>query len=140
VKSDGATFGTQVGNNSGDLAAVKARLVAFLQHGEKRSRTMAEKVHSAGAPAVKDGETIQRDLEGVLGQAQTTFANATKRAKGLPTRNPQALSNGLRELGSSVQRELTSTGEEFDKLSDRYDSDRLDKATSEAPACKKLSG
>jgi hypothetical protein len=140
VKADSATMGEQIGKSSGDLAAVKARLVAFLQNGEKRSRTMVAKVHSAGPPAVKDGEVIQRDLEGVLGQARVAFANATTRAKTLPTGNAQALGNGLRELGSAVQKELIATGEEFDQLDDTYDNDRLNEATSEASACQKLSG
>ncbi len=140
VKTDSETFGTQVGNNSGNLPAVKAKLVIFLEHGEKRSRTMAAKVRSAGPPAVKDGAAIQRDLEGVLGEAEQTFIRAVARAKKLPTRDPQALANGLRNLGSSVQKELSITGRQFQQLGDKYDSDRLDKATSEAPACKKLTG
>ena len=38
-------------------------------------------------------------------------------------------------LGGDVQKELTATGETFNKLGDKYDDTSLNKATSKEPAC-----
>ena len=49
-------------STSKDLKSVKVKLVAFLHSSEQSTEKLVGEVKSAGAPAVKDGPAIQRDL------------------------------------------------------------------------------
>ncbi|MEK6273936.1 MAG: hypothetical protein AABM30_01200 [Actinomycetota bacterium] len=138
LKADSNRLGSALSGTT-DLKVVKAKFVAFLENAERRSRTMITKITGAGAPAVKDGGAIQTQLVSGLGGAQASFARAIAKAKRLPANNPQAFSAGVQALGSDVEKELTATGENFQKLGDKYDDDTLNEATSDEPACKKIS-
>jgi hypothetical protein len=121
-----------------DLQAVKARFIVFLKNAEESTRTMLAAVRSAGAPAVKDGATIQHDLEAGLTRARASFTRAVAGAQDVPTKNPKAFSTAVRKLGQKVQKELTTTGKSFDNLNEKYDADELNKAVSEESACKSI--
>jgi hypothetical protein len=121
-----------------DLEAVKARFIVFLKNAEESTKTMLASVRSAGAPAVKDGATIQHDLEAGLTRARASFTRAVAGAQDLPTKNPKAFSTAVRKLGQRVQKELTTTGKSFDNLSQKYDADKLSEAVSKEPACKSI--
>jgi hypothetical protein len=122
-----------------DVKAVKDRFVLFLSDAEKSAGVMIAKVRTAGAPAVKEGEGVQRDLVAALERARASFRKAVASAKELPTENQQAFSNGVGTLSVAIQRELTATGEDFDKLSQKYNDKELNKATNAEPTCKELS-
>jgi hypothetical protein len=62
------------------------------------------------------------------------------KAKALPTKDPQGFSNGVTNLGQNVEKELTATGEAFNKLGSKYNDKNLNEATSKEPSCSKLSG
>lgn len=121
-----------------DLKVVKTRFVAFLESAERSSRTMVSKIDAAGAPAVKDGAAIQRELVSGLEGAQESFTRAIERAKKLSTTDPQAFGTGVQALGGDVQKELTAVGSKFNTLGDKYDDSSLNKATSEEPSCTKI--
>jgi hypothetical protein len=87
---------------------------------------------------VKDGATIQHDLEAGLTRARASFTRAVAGAQDLPTKNPKAFSTAVRKLGQRVQKELTTTGKSFDNLSQKYDADKLSEAVSKEPACKSI--
>ena len=97
---------------------------------------MVQDVKAAGAPAVKDGPAIQSDLENGLTDAQNSFQRAVAKAKKLPTNDPAALTTGLTSLGTQIQSELTSTGQHFSNLENKYDVGDLNKAMAGEPACK----
>lgn len=118
---------------------MKTKFVVFLNHAGTSADTMIDRVHGAGPPAVKDGEAIQRELEAGLREARASFARAEKRASKLPTSNAQSFSRGVTALGRDVRKELTATGKAFYNLGDKYDNERLSKATSDEPSCSTIS-
>jgi len=122
--------------SSNDLKSVKAKLLTFLQNAEESTDKMVGDVKAAGAPAVKDGPAIQRDLETGLTGARTSFQRAVVQAKKLPTNDSQALTNGLSTLAQSIQSELTATGTHFSNLETKYDLGDLNKAMADEPSCK----
>jgi hypothetical protein len=122
------------------IPEVKSKFVAFIENAQSSADTMIAKVKTAGPPAVKDGDKLQQDLEAGLQQARESFARAVLRAKALPTNNPRAFSDGVTQLGSDVEKELTAIGETFNNLGGKYKDKTLDAATSKEPACGKLSG
>jgi hypothetical protein len=71
---------------------------------------------------------------------ETSFTRAIARAKKLSTTDGQAFQSGVQDLGGDVQRELTDVGADFNTLGDKYEDSALNKATSEEPACKNISG
>ena len=122
--------------SSSDLKSVKRKLVAFLQNAQKSTDTMVTDVKAAGAPAVKDGPAIQRDLVAGLTQADNSFQRAVAQAKKLPTNDPQALTKGLSTLAAKIQGELNATGQQFSDLETKYDLGDLNQALADEPACK----
>ena len=122
--------------SSSDLKSVKQKLVTFLQNAEQSTEKMVDDVKSAGAPAVKDGPAIQRDLESGLTEARDSFQRAVTQAKKLPTNDPRALTTGLTTLGQRIQSELTATGSHFSNLDTKYDTSDLKKAMADEPSCK----
>jgi hypothetical protein len=122
--------------SSSDLKSVKQKLLTFLEDAKKSTEEMVSDVKAAGAPDVKDGEAIQRDLESGLTEASTSFERAVTQAKKLPTNNPQALTTGLSTLAGRIQTELTATGKHFSDLEGKYDVGDLNKAMTDEPACK----
>jgi hypothetical protein len=123
-----------------DIKTVKARFIVFLRDAEKSAGAMLTKVKAAGAPAVKDGAALQGELEAGLERAQASFTRAIASAEKLATSDPQAFSTGVQALGQTVQKELTATGEDFNKLGSKYNDKNLNEATSNEPACNKISG
>ena len=122
--------------SSTDLKSVKVKLLAFLQNAQQSTEKMAGDVKSAGAPAVKDGPAIQRDLESGLTEARSSFQRAVTQAKKLPTNNPKTLAIGLTSLAQRIQSELTATGSHFSNLDKKYDVGDLNKAMADEPSCK----
>ncbi|TML17153.1 MAG: hypothetical protein E6G31_01265 [Actinobacteria bacterium] len=120
---------------SSDPKSVKEKLVTFLEKSEKSTEKLVDDVKAAGAPAVKDGEAIQRDLEASLTQARNTFDRAGTRAKKLQA-TPQALTTGLGALAQTIQSELAATGRHFSSLENKYDFGEVNNAMADEPACK----
>jgi hypothetical protein len=137
LKSDSQMLASGVAG-AGNLDTAKAKLILFLQHAEQSTRTMNGKVRAAGAPAVKDGEALQRDLQAGLDGAEASFRRATARAKKLSTTDNQSFYKGFLALGQDIQNELADTGRTFDGLSDKYDAKDLNEAVAKQPACKQL--
>jgi hypothetical protein len=125
--------------NTKDLKTVKARFVTFLEDAEESSGEMVDKVEEAGPPNVSQGEAIQNDLVGTLGDVQQSFSQAVDKANELSTSSLQSFSSGVSKLSEDVQDHLATTGGEFNSLSDRYQSPELDDATDGEPACQQFS-
>jgi len=135
LKSGSQQLSTDI-RSSKDLKSVKQKLVAFLEDAQQSSEKMINQVKAAGAPAIKDGPALQRDLESGLIGPRASFAHAVAQAKKLPTDNSQALSNGLSTLARTIETELTATGRHFSNLDSKYDLGDLNKAMADEPACK----
>jgi hypothetical protein len=116
-----------------------ARFVTFLEDAEESSGEMVDKVEEAGPPNVSQGEAIQNDLVGTLGDVQQSFSQAVDKANELSTSSLQSFSSGVSKLSEDVQDHLATTGGEFNSLSDRYQSPELDDATDGEPACQQFS-
>ena len=135
LKSGSQKLSSQI-RSSSDLKSVKQNLLTFLRNAEQSTATLVGDVKAAGAPAVKDGPTIQRDLESSLNEARGSFHRAVAKAEKLPTNNPQALTAGLSSLAQTIQSELTATGSRFSGLEQKYDFGDLNKALAAEPSCK----
>lgn len=138
LKADSDRLSSDLSGAS-DLNTVKTKFVAFLQNAERSSGIMVTEIDGAGAPAVKDGAAIQRELVRELNGAEESFTHAIVKAKKLPTADSQAFGAGVSSLGKEVEAELTATSERFNTLGERYDDNSLNEATSKEPACKSLS-
>jgi hypothetical protein len=125
--------------NTKDLKSVKAGFVTFLEDAEESSGEMVDKVEEAGPPDVSQGEAIQDDLVDTLGKVEQSFSKAVDNANELSTSSLQAFSSGVGKLSEDVQGNLATTGDEFNSLSDRYQSPELDEATDGEPACRQFS-
>ena len=139
LKAESAQLGASLGG-AGDLKVVKSRFIAFLETAERNTQTMVTSIRGAGAPAVKDGATIQNELVSGLEGAETSFTHAITRAKALSTTDPQAFVKDVQDLGTDVQQELSEVGAKFNTLGDKYEDSTLNKATTDEPACKEISG
>jgi hypothetical protein len=137
LQADSRTLGSGLSASS-SIKSVKARFVVFLKNARTSAETMIDKIHNVGPPAVKDGAAIQRDLEAGLRQARASLSRAEEKAKKLPTSDLLSFSSAVTALGGQAQKELTATGDAFEEL-DKYDNDALNKATSEEPACRRIS-
>ena len=130
-------LGTQM-RNTKDLKAVKSRFVSFLENAEQSSHEMVEKVKEADAPDVEQGEAIQDELVTALEKVEKSFSNAVEKANALSTDSLQAFSQGVGTLSQDVQDNLATTGNDFNSLSDRFNSTELDDATDGEPACQQF--
>ncbi len=139
LKAESAKLGPSLGGTT-DLNVVKRRFVAFLESAERATQAMVAKIRGAGAPAVKDGEAIQNELVSGLEGAEKSFTVAVVRAKKLSTTDYQAFASDVQDLGSDVQQELSEVGAKFNTLGDKYEDSTLNKATTDEPACKEISG
>jgi len=139
LQADSRTLSADL-QNAKDISTVKAKFVVFLESASRSAGTMISKVKAAGPPAVKNGDELQSDLEGGLSAAKRSFEKAVAKAKALPAKDPQAFSNGVSNLGQNVEKELTATGEAFNKLGSKYNDKNLNEATSKEPSCSTLSG
>lgn len=139
LQADSRTLSADL-QNAKDIATVKAKFVVFLESASRSAGTMISKVKAAGPPAVKNGNELQSDLEGGLSAAKRSFEKAVAKAKALPAKDPQAFSTGVSNLGQDVEKELTATGEAFNKLGSKYNDKNLNEATSKEPSCSTLSG
>jgi hypothetical protein len=138
LQADSRTLSADL-QSAKDISTVKAKFVVFLESASRSAGTMISKVKAAGPPAVKNGDQLQRDLEGGLSRAKQSFEKAVAKAKALPAKDPQAFSTGVTNLGHDVERELTATGEAFNTLGSKYKDKTLNEATSKEPSCSKLS-
>ena len=139
LQADSRTLSADL-QNAKDISTVKAKFVVFLESASRSAGTMISKVKAAGPPAVKNGDELQSDLEGGLSAAKRSFEKAVAKAKALPAKDPQAFSTGVSNLGQDVEKELTATGEAFNKLGTKYNDKNLNEATSKEPSCSTLSG
>ena len=138
LQADSRTLSADL-QSAKDISTVKAKFV-FLESASRSAGTMISKVKAAGPPAVKNGNELQSDLEGGLSAAKRSFEKAVAKAKALPAKDPQAFSTGVSNLGQDVEKELTATGEAFNKLGSKYNDKNLNEATSKEPSCSTLSG
>jgi hypothetical protein len=139
LQADSAQLSSGLGGTA-DLKVVKRRFVAFLEGAERKTHTMLATIRGAGAPAVKDGATIQKEFVSGLEGAETSFTHAIARAKKLSTTDGQAFASGVQALGGDVQQELIDVGTKFNTLGDKYEDSTLNKATTDEPSCSMISG
>lgn len=119
-------------------AQIKTQLIAFMERATKSTDDMLAKVEDAGPPAVENGEALQRDLEQGLGDAQKAFADARERAKDLPTGDRAAFQREAQALGTTLNAQGSQIGQTFNGLGEKYDSNQLDRAFEDEPACQNL--
>ena len=117
---------------------VKSKLVEFMGNSVEATDTMISKVKQAGPPAVDDGEQLQNDLVSGLEKASTAFKQAETQAKNLPTGNQADFQREAQDLTQTLQTQGTAIETTFNNLDKKYDSEELDKAFDEEPACKSI--
>jgi len=139
LQAEGARLSSGL-NKTTDIELVKTSLVAYLDSAARSARTMMTRIDAAGAPAVKEGAAIQKDLVSGLEGAQASLTRAVARAKRLSTTDPQTFTIGVQALAADIQEELTAVSGKVSTVGDKYDDASLDKATSEEPSCSGIGG
>ena len=137
LQSSASTLGSDL-QNSSDISAVKGKLVEFMGEAVQSTDQMLNQVEEAGPPDIEQGEAFHRDLVAGLRQARDTFAEAETNAENLPTNNPTAFQQGATELGQTLERQGGEIENTLSEVDEKYDSDELDKAFEDDPACKNL--
>jgi hypothetical protein len=100
----------------------------------QETNTMVGTVQNLGAPAVANGQALQRAVNDALHTIQSAIVDAETKAKALPTDNPTAFAQGAEAIGSSVEAQISGVGDKLDALK----SEELTKAAEADPTCQKL--
>jgi hypothetical protein len=137
LKADSQRLGSDLSGGT-PLPTVKAKFVIFLQNAERSTGRLRARVEGAGPPAVKDGAAIQQRLVSGLERGRASFERAVKRAKKLSTTDRLAFMSGVGALAQETQKELTATGDEFNRLDERYHDKSLNEATSGESSCSNI--
>ncbi len=102
IEEGNASLQDSLGNEV-DLENVKQGLLDFLDDTIANTDEMVATIEDAGVPDVENGEQIHDEIVSLLGQAQTAFEEARDTVDALDASDPQALGQGLQELGTSLQ-------------------------------------
>ncbi len=136
VTREAAQLGTDV-KGVRSVPLLRQRLVRFLDDAIAETDRMVDRIGSAGAPAVDDGEALQRDLKSSLAGARRSLERARDRAAALPN-DPRAFKRGADELGNSIAKEFDGVEDSLDSIDEKYDADELVDAYEDAAACDDL--
>jgi hypothetical protein len=117
-----------------DLENVKQGLLDFLDDTIANTDEMVATIEDAGVPDVDNGQQVHDEIVSLLGQAQTAFEDARDTVDGLDASDPQALGQGLQELGTSLQ----SAFDEVQNPLENTDSTELNEAFESNEACTAL--
>jgi hypothetical protein len=119
------------GAQTGDLEAIKDLTVAFLDGAVQDTEVLIEDVSAIPPPDVDDGDQIHDGVLNAFTQARDLFVDARDQVSELDTSDPQAFSEALTTLGST----LTSAGTEIASSVQGLENDELDAAFDDTPAC-----
>jgi hypothetical protein len=117
-----------------DLENVKQALLDFLDDTIANIDELVTTVEDAGVPDVDNGQRVHDEIVSLLGQAQTAFEDARDTVDGLDASDPEALGQGLQELGTSLQ----SAFDEVQNPLENTDSTELNEAFESNEACTAL--
>jgi hypothetical protein len=117
-----------------DLENVKQGLLDFLDDTIANTEELVGTIEDAGVPDVDNGEQIHDEIVSLLGRAQTAFEDARDTVDALDASDPQALGQGLQELGTSLQ----SAFDDVQNPLENTDSTELNEAFESNEACTSL--
>jgi hypothetical protein len=120
---------------TGDLEAVKELTVAFLDGAVQDTETLIDDVSAIPPPDVDDGDQIHDGVLSAFTQARDLFMDARDQVSELDTSDPQAFTEALTTLGTT----LTSAGTEIAGSVQGLENDDLDAAFEDTPACAEVS-
>jgi hypothetical protein len=133
IEEGNASLQDSLGNEV-DLENVKQGLLDFLDDTIANTEEMVGTIEDAGVPDVDNGQQIHDEIVSLLGQAQTAFEDARATVDGLDASDPQALGQGLQELGTSLQ----SAFDDVQNPLENTDSTELNEAFESNEACTAL--
>jgi hypothetical protein len=119
------------------LTTVKTTVVKYLADSVKTTDKVIQRLRRVGAPAVKNGNTLQQDELKLLGHAKRTFQNAKKTTQALSTSNVTTFGQGLAAVG----KKLTAVSQNISAAEarlHRYSSKALTDAARHEPACSQV--
>ena len=123
------------------LAGVRGELADYLGRTVARTDAVLEEIDRAGTPAGKDGQAVRGAVRDGLAKMRQILADAQRKARRLPTRDPKAFVREVTSLGEVIDRAATRTGDQLDRdLERRYGKTDIGKALNEERACKRLAG
>lgn len=123
------------GEQTGDLDAIKELTVAFLDGAVQDTEALIDDVSAIPSPDVVDGDRIHDGVLNAFTQARDLFVDARDQVSGLDTSDPQAFSEALTTLGTT----LSSAGTEIAGSVEGLENDQLDAAFDDTPACANVS-
>lgn len=109
----------------------KEALQTFLSEVNEDTDQLVEDVNAAGTPDAEQGEEIRDALVEAAEGAQTELQQAEDAVGELPTDSEQAFKTSADELGNNIREALGNVGSGIQEI----DSEQLDKAFEEEPAC-----
>jgi hypothetical protein len=113
---------------------VKQRVLEFLDDAITSTDQMLEQIDEVGVPDVEDGEEVHQQLVGALESSRDVLADARDTVDQLDSDDPQALSQGLQDLGTSIQTAFGDISSPLESL----ENEELDQAFTENAACTEL--
>jgi hypothetical protein len=116
------------------VEGVKQRVLGFLDDAIASTDQMLEQVDEVGVPDVENGEEVHQQLAGALQSSRDVLADARDTVDQLDSDDPQAMSQGLEELGASIQSAFADISSPLESL----ENEELDEAFSENAACTEL--
>lgn len=129
------------GLTRGDFEGLKDLTVGFVRDAVEDTESLIADLEGAGAPAVDDGVETARTLVAALGDVRDLFAEALDDLEALPTDDPEALAQGLQEIGASIQANADTVAGLLDEAGAAgLGGDELDRAFARAPACESVGG
>jgi hypothetical protein len=116
-------------------ATVQAELLGFLRASESETAALVRHVDGSEPPPIEKGEAIQRAVRTGFEDAREIFGNAADEVESIPTSDPAAFQDAVRDLVSSADDRLNDWPSPFDTMLEDHGSPELREAFDGAPAC-----
>jgi hypothetical protein len=116
---------------------VRQVLLDYIEQMPGLVQAMLRKIREAGAPAVDDGQALQRDLLSAVSRLDDYVERDLARARALPVDDPAAFEGALDEFSATLDAEIEEFSDAFEVL-ERFDSGALSDAFADNETCRSI--
>jgi hypothetical protein len=121
-----------------NVPVAKAKLVAFMNTLVSSTDRLVRQIKAVGAPSITNGDKLQAGVLKAFGQIETAFKQARTATKKLP-KDPKGFSKGALAISSTITASTNRVGGAFNALQ-QYDTQELETAAKNTPACARIGG
>ncbi len=126
-------------SGAASIEDVRERLVAFVDDAIERTDQMLSEIEDAGSPDIDDGEQLADDFLEVLSGFNTALEEVRTTAEGLSD-DPAQFVEGAQQIATAMEAAGSEIQTGLNDLQQSADSDDLDAAFDDEPACQELGG